>query len=197
MPLAILEFSAPGTITKFTVQYSSSTQVGPGTTSIDRLPVHLGMTWELPSSLWGSSWSPCSPWEWSGLWLYRSQCPPLVIGQSLPALLVCVMVSCTAWCWSVSLTVNVEYWLGFFCWKKLVFVQLLLWAAGQLTCASWWCCLLRWGWLVITPSSCVLHLWVWGPVHRPWGPHWAPNLGCHRFTTLFGRSGSTNLLWIK
>ena len=62
--LALLEFSAPGTITKFTVQYSSSAQVDTGTTSLDRLPVHLRMKLELPSLLWGSSWSPHSPRNW-------------------------------------------------------------------------------------------------------------------------------------
>ena len=88
VPLALLEFSATGTITKFTAQ-SSSSRVCPGITSLDRLPVHLRIFVELPILLWGSSWSPCSPWEWSGLWLYWSKHPPLVTGQSPPALLVC------------------------------------------------------------------------------------------------------------
>ena len=66
VPLALLEFSAPGNITKFTAQYSSSAWVDPGTTSLDRLPVHLGMKLELPFLLWGSSLSPHSPqgMEW-------------------------------------------------------------------------------------------------------------------------------------
>ena len=101
MPLALSEFSAPGTITKFTVQYSSPAQVDPGTTSLCRLPVHLRMKLELPSLLWGSSQSPHSPWEQSGLWQDRSQCPQVVTGQSPPAqivtaLLVYAMVSHTA-----------------------------------------------------------------------------------------------------
>ena len=73
----------------------------PGTTSLSRLPVHLGMELELPSLLWGSSQSSHSPWEWSGMWQTRSQCPPMVTGQSTPpqivtALLVYVMVLHTA-----------------------------------------------------------------------------------------------------
>ena len=58
----------------------------------------LGMIWELPIWLWGSSWSSCSPWEQSGSWLHRLQCPLLLTGQSPPALLWCVMVWCTAQC---------------------------------------------------------------------------------------------------
>ena len=171
VPLAISEFSALGTITKFTVQLSSPAQVDPGTTSLYRLPVNLGMESELPSLLWGSFWSPCSPWEWSGLWQDRSQCPPMVTGWSPPAqiviaLLVYMMVSCTAWCHPFSLTVNVIHLQVFFYGKKLFFVQLLLSAAGRLTCASWWCCL-SWGWLAMSPSSLSLLWYVWGPVHQP------------------------------
>ena len=76
VPLALSMFSAPGTFTMFTVQLSSPAQVDSGTTSLHRLPVHLGMELELPSLLWGSFQSPHSPWEWSGLWQDRSQCPP-------------------------------------------------------------------------------------------------------------------------
>ena len=94
-------FSAPGTITKFTVQSTSPAQVHPGITSLYRLPVILGMELELPSLLWGSFQSPHPPWEQSGLWQDRSQCPPMVTGQSPPAqivtaLLVYAMVLCTA-----------------------------------------------------------------------------------------------------
>ena len=96
MPLALSIFSAPGIITKFTVQYSFPARVDPGTTSLSKLPVHLGMELELPSLLWGSSWSLQSSREWSGLWQNRSQCLLMVTVQSPPALLVYVMVSCTA-----------------------------------------------------------------------------------------------------
>ena len=206
VPLALLEFSAPGTLGKFTVQ-SSSSQVGPGTTSLDRLPVGSGMIVELPSSLWGSSLSPCSPWERSGLWLYWSQHPPLVTEQSPPALLVCVMGSCTVWCQPVGHTANVIHSLVFFCWEKSFFVWLSALAIGWLTCASW-CFLLSVGCLAMSPSSWVSHLWVWDPVHLPWAPHWVPELGCHRFTTPFRRvahalgpqqwtNNSTGLLGMK
>ena len=125
-PGTITMFSAPGTFTMFTAQFSSPAQVDSGTTSLYRLPVHLGMELELPSFLWGSSGSPCSPWEWSGLWQDRSQCPLMVTGQSplaqiVTALLVYVMASCTAWCWPVSLTVNVVHLQVFFHGKKLFF----------------------------------------------------------------------------
>ena len=90
MPLALAKFSAPGTITKFTVQLSASCQVGSSITSLSRFPAHLRMIWELPSQLWGSSSSSHSPWEQSGSWLYWLQCPPLLTGQSPPALWWCV-----------------------------------------------------------------------------------------------------------
>ena len=133
--------------------------------------------------------------------------PLMATGQSPPALLVYVMVLCTAWCWPVGLTVTAVHLQVFFHGKKSFFVWHLLLATGQPTHASWWC-RLSWGWLVMSPSSWVLHLCVLGPVHWPWAPHWAFNLGCCRFTTPFRRSGSctrprwwtnnsTNLLWMK
>ena len=51
-------------------------------------------------------------------------------------------------------------------WKEIIYIWLLLLAAGQPTCASWWCCL-SWGWLAMSPCSSVLHWYVWGPVHWP------------------------------
>ena len=171
--LALAMFSALGTITKFTTQYSSSAWVGPGFTSLDSFQSVLGWHKNFPLCCGVPCGLPCSPWEQSGLWLYWSQCPLLVTGQSPTSLLVCVMVSCTAWCWPVSLTANDVHLLAFFCWKKLCLVWLLVSAAGQPTCASWWYCLLSWGWLAMSPSSWVLHLQVWGPIHMPWA-----HIGC-------------------
>ena len=85
----------------------------------------LGWSGNFPPD-WGSSWSSLSPWEQSGSWLHRLQCPPLLTGQSPPALLWCVMVVCTAWCWPVSHTANVVCLLLFFSWEKLIFVWTVL-----------------------------------------------------------------------
>ena len=43
----------------------------------------LGMIWEHPIWLWGSSWSPNSPWEWSGSWLHRHSVPCCWLGRVL------------------------------------------------------------------------------------------------------------------
>ena len=182
-------FSAPGTITKFTAQLSASCQVVSGITSLSRFPACLRMIWQLPSWLRGSSSSSRSPWEQSGSWLYWLQCPPLLTGQSPPALLWCVMIVHTACCQPVGHTTNVVCSLAFLCWEKSFFIPLSALATGWLTCTSW-CFLLSVGWLAISPCSWVSHLWVWDPIHLPWAPHWAPELGYCRFTTLFGRGGS-------
>ena len=181
VPLALSEFSAPGSLNvqcpwhfqcsvplalsqKFTVHLSSPAQVDSGTTSLYRLPVCLRMELELPSLLWFSFHSPHSPFKWSGLWQDRSQCPPVVTGQSPPAqivtaLMVYVMALCTAWCQPVSLTVNVICLQVFFCGKKSFVVWLLVSATSQPTCVNWWCCL-SWGWLAMSPSSSALHWYV-------------------------------------
>ena len=104
---------------------------------------------------------------------------PIGNWPSPPALLVCVMVSHTAWCWPVGLTANVIHSLVFFCWEKSFFVWLFALATSWLTCSSWWWwwCLLSWGWLAISSSSWVSHLRGWGPVHLPLAPNWAPKFG--------------------
>ena len=109
-------FSAPGTITMFTAQFSSPTRVNPGANSLYRLPVHLKMVLELPSLFWGSSQSPHSPWEQSGLWQDRSQCPSMVTGQSPPeqivtALMVYVMALHIIFC----MTSAVGHWPANMC----------------------------------------------------------------------------------
>ena len=137
-----------------------------GTTSHHRLPVCPWMELELPSLLWGSFHSPHSPWEWSGLWQYRSQCPLMVTTQSPPtqivtALMVYAMASCTVPDVGLSSSLWISYCLQvFFHRKKSFLYDFCHWLpAGWPTCASWWCCL-SWGWLAMSPSSSALHWYV-------------------------------------
>ena len=192
VPLALLKFSGPWYYHKvhYAVFILTSGSLEPPLLIAYRSA--LGWSWNFPSLLWGSSWSPHSPWEQSGLWLYRSQCPPLVTGQSPPALLVCVMGLHTAWCWPVGLTVNVICWLALCCWKKLFFVWLLLLAACWPTCASWLLLSSQWRvasnvtkQLSVTPvsmGSCPLAIgptlgarigltWVYHPIQEGWLMH--------------------------
>ena len=137
----------------------------------------------------------------------RSQCPPMVTGQSPQALLVYVMVLCTAWCWLVSLTVNVVHLQVFFCGRKSFFVQLLLLAAGQPTCAIWWCCL-SWGWLA-SLQAVECYTCVYGVLSTSHRPHigcqiwvvvgWPLCLGgvAHALGPWQWTNNSTNLLWMK
>ena len=109
VPMALQMFSAPGTIrVKCPWHLQCSVPLALSQSSLCSIlhpldlvlvpPLLIGFQsisgWfeNFPSLLCSSSWSPCSLWEWSELWLYTSQCPPLVTGQSPPALLVFVMV---------------------------------------------------------------------------------------------------------
>ena len=148
------------------------------------------MICKLPVWLWGSSWSSCSPSEWSGSWLHRHSVLHCWLGRVF-------LPSYGVWWYgtlsNVGHTANVVCLLQFFSGKKSIFLQLLVLATSWLPCARWWWCwcLLSGGWLVLSSSSWVLCLQALGSVCLPWAPHWAPEVGCcHGFTTLFGRGGS-------
>ena len=131
VPMAPQMFSAPGTFNvQCTVFFSSSSGSWYHLSLWAASPPWDGIGTSLSSV--GSSHSPCSPWEWSGLWQDRSQCPLMVTGKSPPAqivtaLMVYVMALCTAWCWPVGLTGNAVCLQVFFHGKKSFLCDFCCW----------------------------------------------------------------------
>ena len=171
-PWHYLMFSAPGTITIFTVQLSASCWVGSGVTSLSRFPACLGddlgtshlavgflLVFAFPLGMeWILATQAQCPLtvDWA-----ESSCPPMVCD----GMAHCPILACWPHCKCHTFTAVLF-------WREINFHTTSCIGHQLADMCCWWSCwcLLSGGWLALSSSSWVSCLQALGSVHLPWAP---------------------------